>query len=139
MIKKQNMSLLTPLMAQASPAPVPNAPSGGIPWVLIGIWVVFLCCLVCCCCFVYDMPRRFDGCSSGDDGFLADLLRELLVECLEIQRAAQATLQPGQSLTSRDGRHVAVMQTDGNFVVYSSGNATWALQTVNVPCCKPRS
>ena len=51
---------------------------------------------------------------------------------------ATATLNPGDQLISRDGQHKAVMQTDGNFVIYNgSGGFTWALQTVNVPCCVP--
>jgi len=51
---------------------------------------------------------------------------------------AAATLNPGDKLTSKDGQHTAVMQTDGNFVIYNgSGGATWALQTVNVPWSGP--
>ena len=51
---------------------------------------------------------------------------------------AAATLNPGDKLTSKDGQHKAVMQTDGNFVIYNgSGGATWALQTVNVPYYGP--
>ena len=51
---------------------------------------------------------------------------------------ASATLNPGDALTSLDGGYKAVMQTDGNFVIYNSGGgATWALQTVNAPWYGP--
>lgn len=43
---------------------------------------------------------------------------------------AGATLRPGQSLWANDGSHRAVMQGDGNFVVYESGGgATYATHT----------
>jgi len=38
-------------------------------------------------------------------------------------------LQQGQSLTSSNGQHIAAMQTDGNFVVYTNGQAKWASNT----------
>jgi hypothetical protein len=38
-------------------------------------------------------------------------------------------LSAGQALTSADGRYAAVMQTDGNFVVYGPSGALWATGT----------
>lgn len=40
-----------------------------------------------------------------------------------------ATFLGGHSLTSPDGRKVVTMQPDGNFVLYSSGKATWSTGT----------
>jgi len=40
-----------------------------------------------------------------------------------------AALSPGQYLRSSRGRYVAVMQTDGNLVVYDGGRALWASRT----------
>lgn len=42
---------------------------------------------------------------------------------------APATLRSGEFLESGDGRHIAVQQSDGNFVVYSSGRPTYATGT----------
>jgi hypothetical protein len=42
---------------------------------------------------------------------------------------APATLTPGQYLRSTNGRYLAVMQTDGNFVVYGAGRPLWASRT----------
>lgn len=44
-------------------------------------------------------------------------------------------LQPGQSLTDEDGRYLAYMQHDGNFVIYHrrSGVAQWATGTAGNP------
>ena len=38
-------------------------------------------------------------------------------------------LNPGQSIISGDGRFTAVMQTDGNFVVYGPSGALWSSRT----------
>jgi len=40
-------------------------------------------------------------------------------------------LQQDQSLTSPNGQHKATMQSDGNFVVYTNGQAKWASNTNN--------
>lgn len=44
-------------------------------------------------------------------------------------------LQPGQSLTDEDGRYLAYMQHDGNFVIYHrrSGVAQWSTGTAGYP------
>lgn len=44
-------------------------------------------------------------------------------------------LQPGQSLTDEDGRYLAYMQHDGNFVIYvrRTGEAVWATGTAGYP------
>ena len=46
-------------------------------------------------------------------------------------------LAPGEVMRSKNGRYIATMQTDGNFVVYKGNQALWALQSVGVPCCVP--
>jgi hypothetical protein len=47
---------------------------------------------------------------------------------------AGSTLQPGQGLTSQTGEYIAIMQSDGNFVVYKgSGTATWSTNTEGNP------
>lgn len=43
--------------------------------------------------------------------------------------ATGRTLTVGQDLVSTDGRFVAIMQADGNFVVYGPSGATWATAT----------
>ncbi|MBL8919987.1 MAG: hypothetical protein JNJ54_14070 [Myxococcaceae bacterium] len=43
--------------------------------------------------------------------------------------ATGATLSAGQALASTNGRFRAVMQSDGNFVVYEGSRATWSTQT----------
>jgi len=42
---------------------------------------------------------------------------------------AGATLQAGQSITSANGQYTAIMQTDGNFVVYRGSSALFATMT----------
>ncbi|SDS85360.1 Surface antigen [Nocardioides scoriae] len=42
---------------------------------------------------------------------------------------AETQLTPGQALWSHDGRFTALMQGDGNFVVYGPGGAQWASGT----------
>ena len=50
---------------------------------------------------------------------------------------SEAVIAPGQQLVSINGRFKAVMQTDGNFVIYKDRTAIWALQSVNVPWYGP--
>ena len=40
------------------------------------------------------------------------------------------TLTRGQQITSKDGKCVAIMQNDGNFVLYRKHKALWASNTV---------
>ena len=40
------------------------------------------------------------------------------------------TLRRGESITSPNGRFYAIMQNDGNFVVYDQGRALWSSRTV---------
>jgi len=42
---------------------------------------------------------------------------------------ANETLHHNQQIVSADGRYRAVVQSDGNFVVYEGGKATWASNT----------
>lgn len=45
------------------------------------------------------------------------------------QLTAGQSLSGGQLITSANGSFTAVMQADGNFVVYQGANATWSTQT----------
>jgi hypothetical protein len=42
-------------------------------------------------------------------------------------------LRVGQSLRSQNGQYVAVLQSDGNFVIYGPSGPTWSSETYGVP------
>jgi cell wall-associated NlpC family hydrolase len=66
---------------------------------------------------IYSGGRPLWSSDGGVTGYVSDLL------------GTGQTLSAGQALWSSDGAYEAVMQTDGNFVVYGPHGATWSSQT----------
>ena len=49
------------------------------------------------------------------------------------RQAPRQTLTAGESIVSPNGQYTLLMQTDGNLVLYSSGNPVWASWWLGVP------